>query len=201
MSSVLNHPVLELNKNWQPVGVCTVRDAIIKLTSEKAFIVDPISYTKFSWEDWSVIKATMEDRVVVSATTVFKAPSVILLTEYDKTPVPRTTFSRRALFKRDRYTCMYCGIRPDVGDLNIDHVVPRRQGGKTTWENCVVSCYTCNAYKRDRTPQEAGMKLLREPFKPKNKPIFIRDSHHKHIKDWKAFLSECYWSIELENDN
>lgn len=201
--SVLNHPVLELNKNWQAIGTCTVREAICKIMASKACIIHRHNdvYTPFTWNDWSQLEIIFGDRVITSATAAFRVPDIILHTEYDKVPKPKTCFSRRSIFKRDRYSCMYCGVRPEASDLSIDHVLPRSQGGLTTWENCVACCLECNSYKRNRTPAEAKMTLIKEPIKPKNKPIFIKDSHHKYIANWRDFVSECYWSCELENDN
>jgi 5-methylcytosine-specific restriction endonuclease McrA len=80
-------------------------------------------------------------------------------------------FSRINVFTRDGFRCQYCGERGTVESLNYDHVVPRVQGGRTVWENIVTSCYPCNSRKRGRTPEQAGMKLLRAPVKPKALPM------------------------------
>ena len=80
-------------------------------------------------------------------------------------------FSRVNVFARDDFRCQYCGAKKSVGELNYDHVVPRVQGGKTVWENIVSSCYDCNSRKRGRTPEQAGMKLLRAPVKPRSLPM------------------------------
>lgn len=80
-------------------------------------------------------------------------------------------FSRVNVMTRDGFTCQYCGARLPMKDLNYDHVVPRKQGGLTVWENIVTSCYPCNGRKAGRTPQQAGMKLLRQPTRPKVLPL------------------------------
>ena len=77
-------------------------------------------------------------------------------------PAAAVTFSRRNIFKRDRYVCQYCGSQPGSEELTIDHVVPRSQGGVSSWTNCVLACMTCNKRKADRTPEQAGM-MLRQP--------------------------------------
>ncbi len=82
------------------------------------------------------------------------------------------TFSRRNVAKRDHYTCQYCGAQPGAEGITIDHVVPRSQGGTSSWTNCVAACETCNAKKSDRTPDRAGMKLRRRPFRPEWKPFY-----------------------------
>lgn len=202
---VLSKPVLELNKHMQPIGTTTVRDALCKLLSThpngepKAKVVDPETYAMFSWEDWSLIQTNADDEIIRSANFVFKVPDVILHTEYGKVPSPKSHFSRRTLFKRDKNTCQYCGKKGPLDEMNIDHVIPRAQGGTTTWENCVVSCLACNSAKANRTPEQARMKLRSVPTKPK--AVYFKDCNLKQIKTWKNFISEAYWNVELQNDN
>lgn len=80
-------------------------------------------------------------------------------------------FSRINVFSRDGFRCQYCGNRHTLRELNYDHVIPRTQGGRTVWENIVTSCYPCNKYKGSRTPEQAGMKLLKVPYRPQSLPI------------------------------
>ncbi len=126
---------------------------------------------------------------------VFLVPEVIILNSpYDKVPAPRNTFSRRTLFRRDGYRCQFCGCQPGTEELTIDHVLPRSQGGITSWENCVLACISCNAKKANRTPEEAKMKLLSVPAKPRYvtlKQELVR------IDSWQAFLGEAYWTVNL----
>ena len=100
-------------------------------------------------------------------------------------------FSRINVFARDEFRCQYCGARRPVHELNYDHVVPRVQGGKTVWENIVTSCYECNARKRGRTPEQAGMKLLRAPTKPKALPMTtVLPRHHGGIPEaWSPYCA------------
>jgi 5-methylcytosine-specific restriction endonuclease McrA len=111
------------------------------------------------------------DAVVNSPTVVMKIPAVVRL----KKPMPHTTidvkFSRPRVYQRDGHRCQYCGVRKKAADLNYDHVIPRSQGGPTTWENIVTSCFPCNGKKRNRTPKEAGMKLIRKPRIPSSLPL------------------------------
>lgn len=197
--------VLVLNKSWSPVGIVTVQRAITLLWGmyangqPKAFVVDTDSFATMTWADWSVLKPQDGDDFIKSAKDKFKIPEVVVLTRYDKLPTHRVTFSRRTLYKRDAYKCQYCGKTPKTEELTIDHILPRSRGGKTTWENCVICCLPCNARKADRLPEECGMKLRKQPKKPKyqlfkGKVIIPCDS-------WKKFISAAYWNVEMQHDN
>jgi len=129
-------------------------------------------------------------------TYVVRVPAVIrLLGKVGRKKVVK--FSRINVLTRDKFTCQYCGTKKLMRELNYDHVVPRAQGGKTVWENIVASCYDCNSIKRNRTPQEAGMRLLNAPVRPKSLPIAaLRLETLKDIPEcWRSFL---YWNVELE---
>ena len=89
-----------------------------------------------------------------------------------------------------------CGKQPGSEELTIDHVLPRAQGGTSTWENCVLACIECNAKKADRTPDQARMPLRREPVRPVWKPLY--GSHGMRIDSWSKFVSEAYWTVQLE---
>ncbi len=88
-----------------------------------------------------------------------RVPEVVALQHFDRLPLAAVAFSRRNVAKRDHFTCQYCGSQPGVEDLTIDHVLPRAQGGTSSWTNCVAACAPCNARKADRTPEQAGMRL------------------------------------------
>ena len=125
-----------------------------------------------------------------------RAPEVVTLTEYDRLPEAAAAFSRRNIFKRDRFVCQYCGNQPGSEELTIDHVVPRAQGGVSSWKNCVLACVECNTRKADRTPGQAGMSLRKQPSRPLWKPFYA--SHGMRIESWSKFVSEAYWNAELE---
>ena len=98
-------------------------------------------------------------------------PAVVRLKKGSVSTKQSVRFSRVNVFTRDKFRCQYCGDKKPLRQLNYDHVIPRARGGRTDWENIVTSCYGCNDRKGSRTLEEAGMKLLRKPFKPKNLPI------------------------------
>ncbi len=106
-------------------------------------------------------------------------------------------FSRINVLTRDGFRCQYCGTKKTMAELNFDHVIPRAQGGKTTFDNVVASCIPCNSFKRDRTPEQAGMKLLSVPVRPKSLPIAaLRADSLRDIPElWRSWL---YWNVELE---
>ncbi len=168
----------------------------------------PLSYfplSLWSWQD--VIKAVYLDRVTVieeydrvihSTNAEIRLPSVISLKEYIS-PAIYPNFTRFNLFLRDRFTCQYCGFVAGNGrELTFDHVIPRRMGGRTRWENITSACPSCNLQKGGRTPEQAHMSLLSKPGRPtiyalqnigrSYPPNYLHDS-------WRDFL---YWDSELD---
>lgn len=108
-------------------------------------------------------------------------------------------FSRINVLTRDNWTCQYCGKRFPTRKLNYDHVIPRSRGGKTVWENIATCCYPCNAKKDNRTPQEARMRLLKQPVKPRSLPVvaFHLDASDSIPEVWRNWI---YWHGELQSD-
>lgn len=196
-AGLLSRPTLVLNRNWQPVGVATVSRTLVKLWNGTARVVDPDDYQIYSWSDWSMLQPVDHEPFIQTSSLRLRVPEVITLTKYDRVPNRSVAFSRRNLFKRDKFKCQYCSKRPGSEELTIDHVLPRSRGGETTWENCVVACVDCNSRKANRTPQQAHMPLQREPAQPKWKPIYA--SIGIRIDSWSKFVSEVYWNVELES--
>ena len=164
----------------------------------------PLSYYPLSLWPWqTAIKAVFLERVdivasyereVHSPSLDMKIPSVIALRQYVR-PSEFPAFTRFNLFLRDRFVCQYCG---DPHHLTFDHVVPRRLGGKTTWENVATACAPCNMRKGGRTPKQARMRLAVEPTRPTNWQLQERGKAfppgHLH-ESWRDWL---YWDVELE---
>ncbi|QDT26642.1 HNH endonuclease [Gimesia panareensis] len=196
VSSTLQRPTLILNRNWQPVGITTVARAVVKIWNETARVVDPADYQTYSWADWAALRPAEDELVIHSSHAQFRVPEVITLLKYDRVPRNVVTFSRRNVFKRDRFTCQYCGCQPGSEELTIDHVLPRSQGGETSWENCVLACVECNSHKAARTPGQANMQLMKEPVRPKWKPFYALQNIQ--VDSWSRFISENYWNVELE---
>ena len=194
--SVLQRPTLVLNRSWQPVSVATVSRALIMLWNASALVVDPDDFRLYSWSDWSKLVPRDGEPFLQAVTFRMRVPEVLTLTKYDRPREAAVTFSRRNIFKRDHATCQYCGSRPGTSELTIDHVLPRSQGGASTWDNCVLACVACNARKANRTPEQAHMHLRRKPFRPAWRPYYA--AHGARIESWSKFLSEAYWNVTLD---
>jgi len=195
--TTLQNPVLVLNKNWQPVHVATVARALVLLWKDAARVVDARDYQTFSWNDWSKLRPADGDAFMQGVRLRMRVPEVITLTGYDRLPTRAVTFSRRNIYKRDRFQCQYCGVNPGSEELTIDHVVPRAQGGVSSWTNCVLACLPCNKRKADRTPQQARMTLKKQPVRPTWRPVYA--DHRVRLASWSKFISEAYWNVELES--
>ena len=196
-----NSHVLVLNKSFLPIHVTTVRRAFCLLYSGIAKAVNA-QYETFDYESWSQITLERNDDTVGMVNRVIKVPRVILLLAYDRVPKRRVRFSRYNIFARDKNTCQYCGQRYHRSELNLDHVVPRSQGGISTWENVVCSCHECNRQKGGRTPGQARMKLVSQPRRPSWTPPLNVSLHEVMRKEWAPFLDfmvdVSYWNTELE---
>lgn len=192
----LHRPTLVLNRNWQPVSVATVARALVLLWNERAQVVDPADYRLYTWSDWSRLRPRDDEPFIQSVRFRLRVPEVVVLAAYDRLPTAEVSFSRRNVFKRDHWTCQYCGAQPGGEELTIDHVVPRSRGGPSTWDNCVLACVSCNKRKANRTPQQAGLRLRQRPVRPEWKPHYARG--FARVESWSKFVSEAYWSVPLE---
>jgi len=141
----LHAPVLVLNASYEPINICAARRAIVLVLKGVAMTEE---------ENGHFLHA---------ARVALRVPSVIRLLEYRRIPHQTRALSRKNILLRDRNTCQYCGEALSAGDLTLDHVVPRSRGGASTWENLVACCHSCNRRKGNQLPNEAGMKLMREP--------------------------------------
>ncbi|MBM4002761.1 MAG: HNH endonuclease [Planctomycetes bacterium] len=195
-AKTLQRPALVLNRNWQPVNVATVARALVLVWNESARVVDPEDYQTYTWDDWSRLRPAEGERFIQAVRFRLRVPEVITLTGYESMPTASVAFSRRNLFRRDHYTCQYCGIQPGSSELTIDHVVPRSQGGESRWDNCVLACVACNLRKANRTPIQARMRLRKPPVQPAWHPLYA--THAPRIESWSRFVSEAYWNVPLE---
>ena len=165
---VLDAAVLVLNGNYEPLNVTRVRRALLLLIRGKAEMIEDGRGT------------------VQSVSATVPIPSVIRLSTYVRRPSAPRRLTRREVFTRDRQTCQYCGRVSK--DLTLDHVVPRHRGGKNTWDNVVAACVLCNHHKAGRTPQEAGVRLLRQPGVPTHNPYYPFYRFLATHQEWGRFV-------------
>lgn len=192
MSSVLEkNLVLVLNRNWQAVNTTTPAHAYCQMAAGNAMALDIQEgehMRPVPWETWITLPVRESDFSVGVVKGSLRVPTVIIATHYGKVPMRRPKFSYRALRERDGGRCQYTGrkLLPDEG--NIDHIVPVSRGGNTSWHNCVLSCKRVNNRKANRTPDEAGLQLIKTPESPRPLPstYFLRNIHS--IPDWDHFL-------------
>ncbi len=198
--SVLQDRVLVLNRSWQPIQVTTVRSAVVRVYQGSARIVDPETYATHAFESWRDAARFAHEavRFLRGAGWAMAVPEVIVLRHYDGFRRERVRFTRRNLYARDENTCQYCGRWFATKDLSLDHVVPRSRGGRSAWENLVVACHRCNRRKDNRTPGEAGMRLIRRPVRPRSILVPLQGASGEVPASWEAFLSELYWNQELK---
>jgi len=197
---VLDRPALVLNRHWVAIRTATVKEAIGLVAKGAARIIEPVSFATHDLETWSDVSRAQEkfgDTRIRSARLEIAPPEVIVLTAYEGMGERSVVFSRRNLFKRDRFTCQYCGAQPGPEELTIEHVLPRSRGGLSSWENCVLACVACNKRKADCTPPEARMELRRAPRKPSWRSM-ARIEPRMRRESWEQFLSRAYWEVELE---
>ncbi len=147
----MSHDVLVLNSDYEPLNICNTRRAVSLVFLGKVDVLH---------EDGAILR---------TVTLEYRSPSVVRLRSHIKRPRPNLKLSRRSIFARDNYTCQYCGHRGN--DLTVDHIVPRRLAGDTSWDNLVCCCKRCNSKKGDKTLVQVGFMLGREPRRPKYVPF------------------------------
>jgi 5-methylcytosine-specific restriction endonuclease McrA len=201
MNAFLNQQVLVLNRLWQAVNVCSVRRALTLIFEGHAQVVlsdDGGAFHTFGFKEWrDLSEARPHPESIATVSFRIRVPRVILLLVFDRLPKKEVKFTRHNIFERDRNTCQYCGRIFERKDLNLDHVIPRDRGGPTSWENIVCSCIRCNTHKANRTPQEAGLRLVRKPKRPKWRPFLQVSFESTYHDSWRHFLDLAYWNVEL----
>jgi len=204
-SPSLGLSVLVLNRSFVAVHVTNVRRALTLLFRELAEVVhfEQGQYGAYSFESWrelSALQAVLDDPEhdwIRGVGFQLRAPRVIRLVECDRGPRQGLRFNRRNVFARDGNRCQYCGCHFPTSELSLDHVVPRSQGGLTSWTNIVCACVSCNVRKGGRTPDEARMALISEPVKPKRSPLLSLKLGNPKYSSWKNFVDRAYWTVDL----
>jgi 5-methylcytosine-specific restriction endonuclease McrA len=192
MSDVLHKAtVLVLNRNWQAIDVKTPADSFCMMAAGNATALDinvGENMNPTSWDDWLSLPVRESDNAVWTVHGPVRVPTVLVLARYDKVPKRRPKLSGKGIWERDGGVCQYTGRKLGRDEGNIDHIMPRSRGGKTTWDNCVLADKRINSRKADRTPDEVGLRLMRKPSPPREMPAtyYIRNTHG--VPDWEMFL-------------
>lgn len=207
-AALLDQPlVLSLNRAWQVIGHRTVKQALVALNGgdaaqppalgldivyargadgEWAFS-RPLGFRPVAWTEWLTLPVREFDLVVRTPRQAVRVPTVVIATHYARVPMRVPRLSREAIYARDGGVCQYTGERVGRRGGNLDHVVPRARGGRDSFENLVWAKREVNAFKADRLPHEAGLRLLRRPRAPGAVPVVatLREARHP---DWRHFI-------------
>jgi 5-methylcytosine-specific restriction endonuclease McrA len=207
----LSANVLVLNKYYQAIRVINVKRAFSLLCRELAEVIhietddagkaqwQNLDFTE--WQELSALKKEFQPSGFDWIHTVrfqIAVPRIIRLLGYDKLPRQDVKFNRRNIYARDSNKCQYCGKKFSTTELSLDHVVPKSQGGRATWDNIVCCCVKCNVKKGGRTPDQAHMHLITKPVKPKRSPVINIRLADERYQSWKQFLDNAYWTVELK---
>ena len=202
----LSASVLLLNRLYMAVRVVSARRALTLLYRELAEVVacDDGQYLSYDFDGWvevSQAKRRFEPEQHDWIRTVrfqIAVPKIIRMLVYEKVPATTVKLNRRNLFARDQNRCQYCGRRRPTTELSLDHVIPRSQGGTNAWDNIVCACVRCNVKKGGRTPEQAHMKLISLPKRPRRSPVLTIKRSDSRYASWKQFLDFAYWNVELK---
>jgi len=164
----MNAPVLVLNANFEPINVCTTRRAVGLILSGKAGMV------------------ANGRGMIHSVSQAIPCPSVIRLEYMVKRPRPQVKLTRREVFRRDNYTCQYCGRSGP--ELTVDHIIPRHLGGEHIWTNVVAACSSCNHLKGGRRLDEVHMRLAHRPKEPPASAAYIFGYYKNGNNEWDQFI-------------
>jgi len=195
----LKLPVLVLNKGWQPIAVASVRRSIVQVMSNVASFLDD-NYNLHDIDGWLGLSIPRGcEAIGMTRGGRMRIPEIMVLANYERFPIREVKLTRRNLMVRDRFKCQYTGEIVSSHNATMDHVVPQSAGGRTTWDNVVLSSEVANRRKADRTPEQAGMKLLKAPRRPEWNPIYSRfarlSARSSVPASWKKFIPNS-WGID-----
>jgi len=188
--SVTHKRVLILNKNWMAINTSTARHAIslIFAGQAKGILISENKIQALGWDEWKNVQPTETEASIGTVNQKIKLPSIVVMNFCDKIPKQAIKFTQNNLWERDNFTCQYTGKKVTRQTGNIDHIIPKSLGGRTSWENCVIACKEINAQKSDKTPEQAGLKLIRKPTRPKVMPVSFFIKNKENNLDWNCFL-------------
>jgi hypothetical protein len=162
---------LLLNSNYEPISFITEKKLFVFLYKEKIDIIE-------SWDD--VVKVGLGK---------IRFPAIVRLKYGFKRYRPvKIAFTRNAIIKRDNSQCQFCSMLLIPSQITMDHVIPKSLGGRNSFENCVVACMPCNNKKKNRTPEQAGMKLLKTPVTPSYNLYILNKIPEEKFPGWKNYI-------------
>jgi len=192
---MLKGEVLVLNKFWQPLYLISIEEGVNLIFQERGKIVLE-DYGLLDLNDWLsyseiILEEKKDLKYIKTKTKKLIKPYVIIMHENSYQPRIEISFSRKLIEVRDRGRCQYCGKKLSGKDKTIDHIIPKSRGGQNKWENVVLCCKKCNKKKGNKTPEEVGMKLLKEPKKPKLIEMILKKiESKKEFEIWIKFLEK-----------
>lgn len=178
------------------VHITSAQRALTMLYVGSARAVHPKDYSVHEFEDWVELSQDGLGGTYIHTPNIrIRVPEVVQLVYFNGFVRHEVRFSRHNIFERDGATCQYCGCQLPKSQLTIDHVLPQSRNGGESWENLVIACVTCNVKKGNRTPEEAGMPLLRRPFKPAWMPHLGGRISRNQRESWQRFLDVSKWEL------
>lgn len=191
MKKNIDRNVLILNKHWIPINTTSARHSFCLMYSEhaKGLLVEDDRVLPLEWKEWISLKVTETEDAIRTINGNIKIPNVIVLNYNDIIPRQTIKFTQKNIWERDNYTCQYTGKLLNKKTGNIDHIIPKSQGGRSCWGNCVLAHKEINSQKADKTPEQAGLKLIRKPTAPRIMPVSFYIKNRDGIKDWNIFLN------------
>lgn len=198
--SVLDkHLTLVLNSSWMAIGVMSVRKAIIALCSgldgEHPMLAldilmtdDGLEYANpMHWEDWIKQEVRESDLYIAIKNGKIRVPTVVIARNFNKILYRNPRLTNSNIFERDGWRCAYTGKQLTRKQATVDHIIPASRGGRNTWLNLITADKKINEFKANRTPEEAGLILLKKPVVPPSTPIVFQAMDARH-ETWIPFL-------------
>ena len=192
-SPLEQHIVLVLNKNWQAIHVKTPLEAVSMMYANTAtvlYVEGEEIFQPMTWSQWVALPYDENELYINTVNSKIRVPKIIILAKYNKVPQRRPKLSKRNIWLRDDFTCQYTGKKLKKSEGNIDHVVPKSKGGRTDWSNLVIACKEINQLKADKTPEQAGLKLIKPPSEPTSHIATDFINNNFNVKEWDIFLGK-----------
>lgn len=168
---------LLLNADYSPLHFVSDFDAVILFYKGRAEVINGIDGSPSVW-----------DATFNSPSTTIRVPATMRLLKRVNKKWKQPRFRKKVLFNRDNWSCQYCSIQLNWETITIEHVVPKSQGGQTTWHNCAAACKPCNKKKANRTPEQAGMRLINRPTTPSSLDFWDAAKSSIWHQDWDAYI-------------